>query len=439
MDNILELEKYEYLMSLDKESYNNKIKLIDNLSKQPILTELIIHEEEIPKLTKINSLFQETRIDINYLTTNLIDMANRINAVMITTKDELDQINMDLNIQKEKLYLLNMLMMKQESIDSVIDIDKNLTGHNEYINAASEAKNIKFSVVRVDGNGYEGNSNVYDTSRFVNEYFNTDDKYYMHDNSLTSYYEYSKLIQTGSSLNNEIASKDSDCVQCSITINSEDFANGIEIVSDISQVVLLSIDTSTDGFTFTTADIPEVPFKYSEKYNLPTSGVLSFPDTKYIRLNFESKYITKEQIAFINNDKNNNKYVDIVDSIKRNIVRINNIYLYSNRYESQSIFSCYNLIDQEKNSVSLYADEIIPEGTEVEYKVIINNKEYNLIPINAERNGTKLIKYMTTDVLEDTVEEINERIKNLALSIKTSTKNNSITPKISNLKLIIGK
>ena len=200
---------------------------------------------------------------------------------------------------------------------------------------------------------------------------------------------YSKLL-TSNDISNFEYTSDSNYVRCSIELFSNEEFNCIEIYSDFLDTYLNSIEISHDGYSYSTLEYEDIKFNYiPSKFKYPNSGILSFPNSKYIRLNLTSKHITDDLIGFEKNDD-----VEINNNFKRNVLRINNIFLYAKQYVNKTNYYMPNILSGNPfESVFLYADEIIPDDTSIEYILTLNDKNYSVVPINSDRNGTKIYVY----------------------------------------------
>jgi len=92
----------------------------------------------------------------------------------------------------------------------------------------------------------------------------------------------------------------------------------------------------------------------------------------------------------------------------------------------------------------VFCNEYIPDfirnnlRNEVTYTLIINGKQYNVVPINSNRRGIKFIKYSKTSLKENYVEYINEPISSIQIGLTIPTTYN-YSPYLANFKLCLGK
>ncbi|MDV3428888.1 MAG: hypothetical protein LIR50_18005 [Bacillota bacterium] len=172
-----------------------------------------------------------------------------------------------------------------------------------------------------------------------------------------------------------------------------------------------------------------------------------------------TKIILTQSITDINDSsiKNydvTNKQV-IMSTAKRHCIRIENLLPKYIEYNKTSTLQSINIIEYIQNKltnnisipISIYAfafydNENIPSYYDnadniITYKVVINGKEYPIVPINSNKNGIKIIR--NTDITSDSdyVKYINEDIKSLYLIINMTLSNEQQSPFISNMKLLI--
>jgi hypothetical protein len=137
-----------------------------------------------------------------------------------------------------------------------------------------------------------------------------------------------------------------------------------------------------------------------------------------------------------------NKKLVTVDSAKRHVITINNIKANGNVYKQNNAFKSKELISQPVKSIALFCNEYIPnhfpDNDYFKYVFTINGVDYEIVPINSNRNGKKIIRTTDYSSPSEYVEYLNEEIKSAFLSITIKTPNTNETPYISNLKILIG-
>ena len=73
------------------------------------------------------------------------------------------------------------------------------------------------------------------------------------------------------------------------------------------------------------------------------------------------------------------------------------------------------------------------------YFLTVNGVEHQIVPINSQKYGTKIIRVSNYSIADDHIIHINETIKSASLKIVINTMNNNVTPFLSNLKICFGK
>lgn len=155
---------------------------------------------------------------------------------------------------------------------------------------------------------------------------------------------------------------------------------------------------------------------------------------------------------FYRKDKQETAYQKMIDeaqtiiplnNVKRHLIRVNDITAFTGNYASQSYLETGELVTGQVSSIAIFANEYVPpsfkEGTYFEYILVVNGIEYDIVPINCHRNGTKVIRYSGYSITENYTKHISEPIKTAKLAIKITTPDNSTSPYISNIKICLGK
>lgn len=131
-----------------------------------------------------------------------------------------------------------------------------------------------------------------------------------------------------------------------------------------------------------------------------------------------------------------------LNTAKRHVIKVNDIMLEKNVYNSESIIKTNNLITSPARSIAIFCNEYVPEHFTAEawikYYLSVNGQDFEIVPINANRNGVKIIKTSDLDLKSDYVRYVNQKIKTAYLTIRLSTPNKYETPFLSNLKVLVG-
>lgn len=150
---------------------------------------------------------------------------------------------------------------------------------------------------------------------------------------------------------------------------------------------------------------------------------------------------TESPTANISNYKTET-IVKQVKTGKRHVIKVNDINLYRNKYAAKSKITTKNLITNPARSIAIFCNEYIPthfpEGKYIQYYFTINGTNYEVVPINSDREGIKIIKVSDYDFKSEYVKYINQKIISAYLTIIINTPNDYETPFISDLKVLVG-
>lgn len=132
----------------------------------------------------------------------------------------------------------------------------------------------------------------------------------------------------------------------------------------------------------------------------------------------------------------------VLKTAKRHAVKINNIVGQQNTYSLTNSCKSRELITEPVKNIAVFCNEYVPahfpDSNYFKYILTINGVDHEVVPINSNRNGKKVIRTTDYSMPSDYVEYINEDIKSAFLSITINLPNNKETTYISNLKVLIG-
>ena len=421
---------------------------IDNMNFIPSY----IHPEEEPNIDELNTTTDLIKKDLLYLDNKIIESANEYKSLLDNTKLKINEIKELINLEKERQEDINILCNSYTDFSSVININNtnsktDLVFNNNVLTAKEKKSSlISGEIQDVSGNGYAGNNYVYQNDEFMYKTLNTSLYKNILDNNLATFFEYSRITLSNTNEEAPISfNKDSIEAECSIIIKCDDYINKIQINSDRDDLILKSVYTSNDGDIYTldkeyNLAINRNKQSYNDQTYIYGSGIIA---SKYIKLLFSSDGYTNEEIAYIKtfNTKNNvSKKIQKVNSAKRHVIKINEINLFKNNYTNGSLLS-NELIHDPIKYISLFCNEYINKDYNIEdfvkYYLIINGVEHEIIPINSQRNGKKIIRTSSQSSKLDNTDYIKEDIKSAKLKIVIKPMDN-ITPFISNIKVLIG-
>lgn len=136
------------------------------------------------------------------------------------------------------------------------------------------------------------------------------------------------------------------------------------------------------------------------------------------------------------------KKIVTLNTAKRHTIKINGIELEKNIYEKECVIKTNNLIKNPARSIAVFCNEYIPEHFSndkyIQYYLSINGQDFEVVPINNNRDGVKIIKTSDLDLNSSYVKYVNQKIKSAYLTIKIKTPNKYESPFISNLKVLVG-
>jgi hypothetical protein len=415
---------------------------------------LFIHQEEEPDLEELNSGVTQIQSDLKYIDDTLTSLAFNYNSLIENAKTKINNIKTLINTEKERQEDVNILCNKYSAFSSVVNINEaNLNGNLIFDNGVLTApvtniKVVSYTVSSIDGNGQAGNSYVYANNAFTMDTLDTSNTSSINDSSLSTYYEYQRITMNNSEEGPAFFNKDSKEAECSIILTADDYINKITVNSDRDDLILTKVYISNDGVIYNLDKEYDIQInKNQEKYNNQTyiygSGIIAVPITKYVKLCFKSNGYTDDELAykkaFTNNSSTTTKIVT-VNSAKRHLIKLNNITLNQNVYTKGSSIT-NELITDPIKYISLYCNEYASSKSNIEglatYSLIINGTEYPVVPINSQRNGTKIIRVSAQTFQVDNTVYVKESIKSAKLKIIANGTAN-VTPYISNIKVLIG-
>ena len=446
-------ERYRSLLSGDDRYNEILIKLVEKPETEPILSvketeaegDLHYHEEQ--------RQMSEILLDMYAVNNGMQETKNRIQNTISLLDTGLDNILSSVHKQKEQSKDINMICGKESEFSSVIPVPVSVFRENsaEVLNdktfgaAAYNIKNIPYDIVSITGNGYSGNAFVYNDGTFENEVDDRSVVQYIFDSNETTVYEYSRLsTKDKTEAIGGVINYDDKEVECIITLALRSKANKAMIRSGDKGLIVRKIEISQDGFTYTTCSdtdlyINKTEASYLDHDYVYGSSVLCFPYASYVRFTLASNTICNDSIAIENE-------IGAIVSVNayRKKIELREISLYSADYQQSIVLADNILEDSTVDKVALFASEYLPDhfpdNEYISYYIIVNGKEYPVVPINSGKNGTIVIRYAEGEERsDDTTELIHETIKTIGLKVIVEPFNGKETPYVSNIKLCIGK
>lgn len=432
-----------------KNSNKSRVKeIVESTTNKPITKNTYIAKKTEVRKEEINNTFDNIFLDLNIINDQINRSADELENTIKSAVDKFNNIEKILNTEKERQEDLNMLCGKESGFKSLIEINNlNTMGNynfNDDVFSLKQKTNskINYKIIDISGNGYEGNKYVYKDDRFKENFSNTANRKFINDDDELTYYEYSRITVGNEDKNilNEF-NTDSIYAQCAITIASDTEFNMLELNSKLENLMIEKVLTSNDQESFSETSIKNIRIcnkhdRFKNKNYVYGSGIIEFPKTKVLRLVLKATENTSDKIAF----KKDNDIIK-VKSGKRSAIRINDLKIYRKTYEVRNKIMLNNFITEKLKAIAIFANEYMENDNMreyIKYTLTINGIAYDLIPINSQYNGKKIIRISDKSIPGDYVIYINEEIKDASLDISISTNNINITPYISNIKILLG-
>lgn len=447
-------KKETYIKKLVNTNTDKAYELANKDMYEPIFTGVEIHGESEITSDYVNDLFDYVKNDIEIIHTEITDTANDFSKLLEDTKIRLSEITTILNTEKQRQEDINMLCNKYTDYSNVLFVNNNNSTNDLNGNAGMfslpirTSKKVNANVLNVSGNGYEGNAFVYSNNDFIENSINSTNREYMVDNSILTYYEYSRI--TANNLEPKVFSLvnfDSINARCSILLSSDELFNTLELSSDYENVILESLSYSMDGQTFIQTELTDILInnakaRFDDRAYVYGSGVLEFKECYYVKVVLRAANNTNDEIAFVDNGVNSNNQLIKIPSAKRSVIRINNISLYRDIYKTSGNLKFDNFISSPADAISIFANEYCPDDIDlrqsIKYTLTVNGIDYQVIPINSNDNGKKVIRLTNKSIKADHVHYISETIKDASLTISLRTGKDYASPLLSNIKILIG-
>lgn len=420
--------------------------------------ECFIHPEEYGN-EKINEVIQKSNDDIHVLDTKIKDLGNQTNELLERTVKRLEVVMDTINSEKERLQDIIMLCNLKTDYENAISLkDSDFDGKFEYENGVFSCKttntsNIASSIEEVSGNGYEGNKYVRNSNGYQEKVIATNNRHAAVDSNLSTYWEYSRI--TASSTEEYLISDfhvDDAEANCTVTFKLKSKANELLLKSNLNTIKIVNVRYSNDGLKYT--DLPIMPFTMNQKDEsyknqgyIYGSNIISFPESSYIKITFQSTGYSNETIAFERSvaeegkDKVNT-FTTIVPSAKRHVVRINDTFFREKIFIGDCFLNSRELIDKDTNvyAISIFANTYLPEGLtndNIQFILTVNGNDYKVKPVNSHEDGTKIIRFSQGKMPNKYTAYIGEKIQSASLTIKMRPLK-GLSPYINNLKILLG-
>lgn len=474
---------------MDKSILEDK-KTVLSTDYTPQYEQLYIHPEEGEDF-RINDSLYDIYKDMKFIDKFIIDKSIDLNNLLVSITRRLDEVDLNIKAEQERLQDIKMLCNKYTDFDNIIPINSSTPLQGEYATANNSfyckidgANNVKLAVVEITGNGIEGNEYVYKDFAYVKDGFDTSNRIYITDDSITSYYEYERISASSTEpyLLNDF-NTDNEDAKCTITLQSPTEINLITVQSDNDILSVIGIQYSYNGIDYYPLEIPNIKINdklacYDNYDYVCGDNKIIVPSCNFVKITFQSSGTTDDIIAYdrvmfshVVELTEEEKYeIDaadgiigghigaplddiaptynnledatvVINSAKRHVIKINDIKAVHNKYKPGSYFKTNELIKDNKfYAAALFLNAYIPEDLDeesLEFIFTVNGIDYNVTPVNNKGSGTKILRYSQGKSLLEYTELLTEPIKSLYLTIKMNGSNIS-TPIVGNIKVLLG-
>lgn len=456
----LKTMKEEYanmLLSKDTEKAN---RIFNSSTDTPVTEPLEIHPEEEIQKEIIENQFTDIIVDMQSLSYEVLEATKNYTSLMTDIVTRLNAVDTALEAERNRIQDMNIICGNYNEFTTVKQIKTSdvygtvgLLGDYIFTAHTDNASVGKFGVTFVEGNGFAGNKFVYNNKEYAINNMNTSNEQNIYDGNPLTIYEYSRLTSIGNKTETTPAeiNFDKEEARCSINIRCEDTISMLHLDMD-NHVILEDVLYSDDGIIYKSAwttpkEINNINQSYIDPNYIYGTGVISFPPSQFIKLQLASNGATDDKLAFLFTDANNaqqpiERTIELPNA-KRHAIRISDITAHVGTF-SQGYLQTKELITNPVQSIAVFANEYIPEyfpdnKTYIQYILTVNGIDYDIVPINSEKNGTKVIRVSNYSIIDDYVVHINETIKSASLKVIINTMDRNVTPYVSNVKICFGK
>lgn len=447
----------DQLAGQPNETTRSKIQKIKNTPvTYPISEYNEVYGDSEPSLLALNLTLSDAVFDILTLDNYVKNLTSKYSNFIHRSLSNIKLINEKIMSEKQRLEDINMICSSYKELNNVIQINKNnVSGKYGYLESSNmfmmygEKVSIDTEVYSIEGNGYEGNEYAYSLSsdgKWIRD--DRTARANITDESSITIYEYSRLISTSQASERKQVNNDSEDVKITLRLKTKAYANALLINPShsgiiIKKICLLDNEGNEDNNYLKYPISLDSSCVYSSS-NTNMCNYINLPQSKYMKLELESGYVDEsEYIIFEDEDKA--KYTSVDKNVKRKNIGIRNIEACSQKYESSS-FQTIELLKPLKkteiSSIAVFANEYYPNfagaNFEIKYYLIINGAEYEVVPINSNKVGIKLLSYTNFKYTNSSVSYLSEAIKTAYLKVTINSDIEYATPQIYNLKICTG-
>lgn len=437
----IEAIRKEYAQDkINNGDYARGLEIYQKDMQTPTFEGLAIHPETEPVKETINNALRDISIDFVSLESELINTANNYASIINNMVLRLEAADQQIQVERDRIKDINAICGQYSEFSSVRSYNgNNVSGDYGWLSdsftggvADVTADDITITIEDVSGNGVDGNE-------YVKGSVGSKRTYLVDDDELTRW-EYSRYTASSIPKGAPIpVNGDSEEARATVTMSASKEISAIKIKSD-SDVVVEDVLVSYDGgLTFESTMSKEIHINNPDaKYNDPEyiygSGIIAFPNTTHIKIRFRSNGVTNDVML----DAEGNELVDV----KRHAIIVNGIQAYNAKYVSGELTTA-NMIASPVDCIAVFASEYVPrhypEQDYFKYILTVNGIDYDVVPINSNRDGVKMIRFSDYTVNDSYIEHLKEPIKSATLKVLINPTPGGETPYLSNLKVCIGK
>lgn len=449
----------EEIINTDKEKAE---RIVKSDITAPIFNNVYVHGEDQVPVSDVNGFLTDITMDIESLEQELASASSRYSALLSSVKTRLNAIDDILTAEEERIMDMNAICGNYDEFVRVIsygtgDVKGTASAVNKKIFCAqaSGISDITFDITNVDGNGYEGNDYVtLNGETLLIDTIDTSDRENMIDGDSTTSYEYSRINASGikDSAEPDDIVHDSEDVKCVISLKSDTAFSMLSFDCTGKTTVENVYYSDDDGYNYNSTMVKpmklnDVEAKYNDTSFFEGTNIVCFPSTKYLKLSLSSSEITDDSICFEKTEAVDENTTEVtlvpLENAFRKRIKINELTAAAGSFSTGTI-EIDNIISTPVKSIAVFANEWTPgyissSDTLITYKLTINGEEYDVVPLNSNKEGIKVIRFGASSLNDSYAESIDETIKSASLSIVIDVPDTTTSPFLSNLKICLGE
>ena len=420
---------------------------------EPVYKYEQLHGEDQITIDSLSKRFREMSVDITGLEHEIANAAQNYKSLVNNIKTRLNAISSKLTMEEERIKDLNIICGNYNEFTAIKNITRDdvngaagIVNNNVFCAKAESQIYPELIIDDIDGNGYEGNEYVLQGDGFKKDSSKTDNQDALTDGSFLLPYEYSRLTATGKKNDKYPADVNFDMeeARCTIKLHSNKEFNMLSLENN-NNIIIEDVSISKDeGRTYLSCltkriELGKDELKYDDCNYVYGSGIVAFPSTQYLKITLASNGITDEKIGY---RKNGEDKITEFANANRHLISLNEINTVSAKY-SDSDFYINDIVDTPVKSIAIFANEYIPPHfdstkTYFSYVLTVNGVDYDMVPINSNKEGTKVIRLSSSGNKEKYAQYIDETIKSATLHVLINIPDKASTPYLSNLKICLG-